>query len=118
MESHRSRVVSSSGVVGNGILWNRGPQWRIGLAQCMGYFSRNGSNGARTNHGSSASQFSGIVCDTMLGRCSYGDISITIFFDNIDGSVDDVPDALVVWNGSVNRMVENPHFKESWFEGR
>ncbi len=118
MESHRSRAVSSSGVVGNGILWNRGRQRRVGLAQRMGYFSRNGSNGTRTNHGSSASQFSGIVCDTMLGRCSYGDISITIFFDNIDGSVDDIPDALVVWNGCVNRVVEDSHFEECWFTGR
>ena len=88
------------------------------MAQYLGYFFRNGSDGARENHGSPSSQFSGVVCDNLLGRCSYGDVAISILFDNFDGSIDDIPNALVVWNGCVNRMVEDSHFEECWFTGR
>ena len=78
----------------------------------VGHIVGNGSNGIGTSHGPSPSQPRRVVCRDLLGWCCFWHITFTFNFNHIDGTIDDIPVALVLWNGRFDRMVENVCFQE------
>ena len=93
-------------------------QWGIVVAECLGYISRIGADGAGTNVGTSTCQPRGPICDVMLVWRRSGYISLAYIVNHLVCTLDDLPDALVIWMGCPDRMVENLHYQECRFTNR
>jgi hypothetical protein len=54
----------------------------------------------------------------LLVWSSDGFISFKEIFNCNDGPIDDIPHALVLWSGGIDRLVENLRLKECWIASR
>ena len=114
MESRCRRNVSPANSDSVSIFRMRCFERRFGLAKCMGHFSRDGANGDVAFHGSSPHQSSGRVCSTVLVGSRVWYIPISERYNRSHGATHDLLDALVVWNGGLDRLVEDLRLEKCW----